>query len=182
MLKCDRIPHIKRNKCVRGKPADFFIGRTFRATNFLFNKKYECMGGRMQIACIKNPDEKQRTIYQIARVVYAETHAVSLQAVEALTSMIKNISVTSGRNISDIISDKNLFESLNPDSLNHDLLSVVANDKSFQMCVRVARRMMNGGLADCCNGATKFHHDGYIPQWATSRGYIAEIDGLLFYL
>ena len=160
----------------------FLLVAHFVRPIFYLTKNTNVWGGRMQIACIKNPDEKQRTIYQIARVVYAETHAVSLQAVEALTSMINNISVTSGRNISDIISDKNLFESLNPDSLNHDLLSVVANDKTFQMCVRVARRMMNGGLADCCNGATKFHHDGYIPQWATSRGYIAEIDGLLFYL
>ena len=180
MSKYDTITRIKENNSVRGKPADFFIGRAFCAT--FFYQKYYVGGARMQIMLIKNPDESLRTVYQIARVVYAETHAVSLRAVEALTSMIKNFAIASGHDVSDVITDKNLFESLNKDSSNHELLSVAADNRGFQMCVRVARRMINGGLPDCCYGATKFHHDGYIPGWATSRGYIADIDGLLFYL
>ena len=170
---------IKGNNSVRGKPADFLLVAHF-ARPFL--SKIFCWGGRMQIMLIKNPDESLRKVYQIARVVYAETHAVSLRAVEALTSMIKNFAIASGHDVSDVITDKNLFESLNKDSSNHELLSVAADNRGFQMCVRVARRMINGGLPDCCYGATKFHHDGYIPGWATARGYIADIDGLLFYL
>ena len=179
MSKYDTMIRIKGNNSVRGKPADFLLVAHFARPFFIKNI---LLGGRMQIMLIKNPDESLRKVYQIARVVYAETHAVSLRAVEALTSMIKNFAIASGHDVSDVITDKNLFESLNKDSSNHELLSVAADNRGFQMCVRVARRMINGGLPDCCYGATKFHHDGYIPGWATSRGYIADIDGLLFYL
>ena len=179
MSKYDTMMRIKGNNSVRGKPADFLLVAHFARPSFIKNI---LLGGRMQIMLIKNPDESLRKVYQIARVVYAETHAVSLRAVEALTSMIKNFAIASGHDVSDVITDKNLFESLNKDSSNHELLSVAADNRGFQMCVRVARRMINGGLPDCCYGATKFHHDGYIPGWATSRGYIADIDGLLFYL
>ncbi len=131
---------------------------------------------------INNPDETQRTIYKIARVVYAETSGTSLRATEALTSMIKNASKKLSRSIMDVISDPEIFDSLNKNSPRHKLLDVNADNRGLQMCVRVAHRMMHGGLPDCCYGATRFHHDDIIPAWAMARGYIADIDGLLFYL
>ena len=137
---------------------------------------------RMNLTLIKNPDESKSVLYKIARIVYAETHAVSLRSVESLTSMIANNARVYGREYSDIVSDNDLFEVLNPESKNHKLLSVNVSDEKFQMCLRVVTRMLHGALDDCCNGATRFHHADEIPQWATSRGYIADIDGILFYL
>ncbi len=136
----------------------------------------------MQLTLIKNPDESKSIPYKMARIIYAETQAKSLCAVEALASMIQNISGASGISFKQIISDKNLFDSLNKSSPNNKLLNVNPTDRRFQMCLRVVTRMLNGNLPDCCYGATRFHHEDTLPQWAMSRGYIADIDGLLFYL
>ena len=51
--------------------------------------------------------------YRIARVVYEQTGAETLHVVEALTSMIKNLSEKTGVEISKIISDKTIFSDEN---------------------------------------------------------------------
>lgn len=136
----------------------------------------------MQLKLITNPDETKKINYKIARVIFAETKAVSLPVVEAMASMIKNISVTSGKNLEEIISDKNLFESLDKNSESNKLLKVPANDRRFQMCLRVVNRMMRGTLEDSSCGAIRFHPANKMPDWAVARGYILDIDGFLFYL
>ncbi len=136
----------------------------------------------MQLSLIKKSDETKAVAYAIARLVYAETRASSLPAVEALTSMINNISVSAGKNFTEIISDSDMFESLNKDSDHHKYLSTDVSNRGFQMCVRVVNRMLHGALPDSCCGATKFHRVNRLPDWAVARGYIADIDGLLFYL
>ena len=137
----------------------------------------------MQMTLIKNTDTSSVTshAYKIARIVYAQTGAMTLPLVEAFTSMIKNISDKSGVAIIDIIQDASLFPVLMSDDINHNRIHVHANERAFQMCVRTAYRMLSGGLGDCCYGATKYHFANTMPDWATSRGYIADIDGVLFY-
>ncbi len=136
----------------------------------------------MELKVIKNTDPSRCGAYNIARAVYAETECVSLRAVEALCSMIFNLSRATGRAPLDVASDPNIFSSVNPDSPRHALMSVHSNNSGFQMCLRTVTRMLRGNLTDVCSGATRFHHDGDMPQWATSLGYVAEIDGLLFYI
>ena len=138
----------------------------------------------MQLTLIKNPDTSGTTnmAYKIARVVYAQTGGVSLPLVCAFTSMIKNLSDASGVTISNLICDKTIFPALSDSDVNHVRLHVPAQNRAFQMCVRTAYRMLMGQLPDSCYGATKFHYVDEIPAWATSRGYIADIDGILFYL
>lgn len=113
--------------------------------------------------------------HAVANCVFAETHAKSLRAVEALASMIYNAAHHDIQNVPKVISNANLFESakMQPD--------VNTASREFQMCVRVATRMLHGNLVDSCNGATMFHHSDTIPDWAIARGYIADIDGLMFY-
>ena len=136
----------------------------------------------MHLELIKNTDSEQSVAYKIARVVFAETGADSLYGVMALTSMINNLHNKSGREYTDIISDKNIFSALDSSSPQNVLMNVDAKSRAFQMCVRVATRMLRGVLNDTCNGATMFHHSDVMPDWATSRGYIADIDNMLFYL
>ena len=119
--------------------------------------------------------------YDIAHVVYAETCASSLDVIEALTSMIANRALKTNQKIQDIISDENVFESLNENSAHHKYLFVDENEPRFQICVRTAQRMKRGMLGDKCRGAISFHRESVMPDWARSRGYIAELDGLLFY-
>ena len=136
----------------------------------------------MQLTLISNPDASQAPVYQVARVIYAQTNARSLPAVEAMASMISNLARISGQEVMQIISNENIFDSLRSDSPRHELLSVPANNSGFQMCLRTSNRMLMGGLPDKCFGATRFHYSDCIPDWATARGYIADIDGLLFYI
>ena len=63
----------------------------------------------MQLCLIKNPDCSRKLAYDIARIVYAHTGATSLRVIEAMTSMISNASKKTGREISDIISDSEIF-------------------------------------------------------------------------
>lgn len=135
----------------------------------------------MHLEVICNPDERQKEIYTIARVIYAETYMPTLASVEALASLIKNITKQSNRNAIEIINDASIFNSLNPESNRHKYLEVDADNRVFQMCVRVVKRMMNNSWVDKCFGATRFHRVDEMPDWAVARGYIADIDGLLFY-
>lgn len=136
----------------------------------------------MQLTIIKNTDSAKAIQYKIARVVYAETLCSSLSAVEALASMIENVSVAHSREFSDIVEDASIFESLCEKSQRHKYLQDDCRTREFNMCLRVVQRMINGDLPDCCSGAVKFHRAAAMPEWATARGYIAEIDDLLFYL
>lgn len=135
----------------------------------------------MNLSVISVQSHTMSLAYRIARVVYAETCANSLRVVEALTSMIENCARKNNRDICDVISDVNIFESLNPDSIRHAEMNIDSNRREFQMCVRIAVRMLHGNLPDMCHGATMFHRTDLMPDWAIARGYIADIDGILFY-
>ncbi len=136
----------------------------------------------MQLSLIKHQNDFKSDVYKIARVIYAETCGQSLRVVEALASMIANGARVSNQTELDFINNSGLFESLNKKSSHHDLLKVDASARAFQMCLRVSDKMLKHNLNDCCFGATKFHRTEFNPSWAFARGYILEMDGLLFYL
>jgi len=136
----------------------------------------------MQMTLIENTDNTKIVPYKLARIVYAETLASSLPVVEAMASMIYNIHIKFDKPFEKIADDKNIFDVLDDNSPRHQYINVCVCDKKFQMCLRVVQKMMHGNLRDTVFGATKFHHADVIPQWAMARGYIAEIDDVLFYL
>ena len=135
----------------------------------------------MQLEIIQTSSETMSLAYNIARVVYAETFGCSLRVVEALTTMISNYARKNNCAIRDVISDATIFESLNQNSERHAALDVDVNKREFQMCVRIAVRMLHAQISDMCFGATRFHRVDLLPDWAIARGYIADIDGILFY-
>ena len=137
---------------------------------------------RPEFVLIKNDDDDKIATYKLARAVYAETRASSLLAVESLCAMIKNLSIKSGRELSDIATDETVFESLSKKSARHADLLIDSKSRAFQMCLRSVRRMMSGQLPDMVRCATRFHRSENSPDWAAAVGYVAEVDGLLFYL
>lgn len=136
----------------------------------------------MQLTLIQNSDNTQSVLYKLSRVICAETSASSLQLVEAMASMVYNIHIKYDVDFEDIADNEKIFSVLNPKSERHENLIVVPSDKKFQMCLRVVQKMLNGNLRDSVFGATKFHHVDVLPDWARARGYIAEVDDVLFYL
>ena len=127
-------------------------------------------------------NDYQHDVNKIARVIFAETCGKSLRVVEALASMIQNGAHATNQSAMDFVMNSGLFESLDKNSNNHDLLQVNQNARTFQMCLRVTDKMLKHNLPDCCFGATKFHRDEFNPSWSVARGYILERDGLFFYL
>lgn len=136
----------------------------------------------MQLQLIKNQNPEMGDAYKIARVIYAETLASSLPGVEALCSMIANRAAALNETVVAVASDSDLFDALRTSSPRHRYLGVPATNRGFQMCLRVVQRMMRGNLPDACHGALRFHRDSRMPSWAVSRGYIADVDGMLFYM
>ena len=139
------------------------------------------LGKIMQMEIIEAHDETITLAYAVARIVYAETLAKSLRVVEALTSMIFNAAAHDVKNIKRVISNSGIFESLRTESTRHEFLSVDASRRDFQMCLRTAKTMLHGNLPDACCHATMFHRSEFLPSWAVARGYICDIDGILFY-
>ncbi|MDE5615422.1 MAG: hypothetical protein K2I81_01145 [Alphaproteobacteria bacterium] len=136
----------------------------------------------MYLSVITHPDEKNKDKYEIARAIYAETGAVSLRLTEAMASMISNAAKKCGKSEIDIVRNQKIFRARYVSSSRHSGWYVNSDYEKFQMCLRVTQKMLNGTLGDLCCGATRFHHDDELPDWATSLGYVADIDGILFYL
>jgi hypothetical protein len=122
-----------------------------------------------------NPDDKTINEWHLARCIYAETMAESLSSVEQLCVMVRN----TGIDISELVNDETVFESLNKKSTRHKYLFVKYDEQKLQMCLRVVKNMKS--IPDKIFGATRFHRSDVLPEWATSIGSIAEIDGLSFY-
>ena len=129
----------------------------------------------MQLELVDAANEFTSLANVVADTVYAETGAKSLRVVEAMCSMIYNAADQKAENIKRVISDSKLFTHIKPDSV------IDITSRGYQMCMRVARQMLRGNLSDKCNHATKFHHADKIPDWAVARGYVADIDDILFY-
>jgi len=135
----------------------------------------------MRFSVTENPDASCGYKYEIARAIYAEGGGQSLKLAEALASVVANAAAATGRPPVDVVRDTALFPSRDKSSKRHGLWCVRADDTGFQMCLRVANKMLKGNLGECCNGATRFHHEEDMPDWAMNRGYVAEFGGLLFY-
>lgn len=135
----------------------------------------------MHLTVITNPDETSKDKYEIARTIYAETGATSLRVVEAFAAMIANAAAKCGTSAIDVVRDPAIFDARYASSPRHARWHVSAASPAFQMCLRVAHKMLNGTLGDVCAGATRFHHDDELPDWAMALGYVADIDGILFY-
>lgn len=136
----------------------------------------------MQLTSIEYRNDFPRDVYNIARVIFAETCGQSLRVVEAMASLIANGARANNQTEYDFVMKSGLFESLNPKSTHHDLLNTDSHARTLQMCLRVTDKMLKHNLPDSCFGATKFHRTEFNPSWSIARGYILELDGILFYL
>jgi hypothetical protein len=135
----------------------------------------------MQLQLLKNNDNVSIVAHKVARAIYAETYGAHLPAIEALASMVTNICLHTKRDLSDIVDDPMIFESANKNSARYKDRLADAARPQFQICLRAAKRMMNGQIPDIVMGAKRFHRAEDLPEWATSVGYVAEVGDLFFY-
>ncbi|MCL2369153.1 MAG: hypothetical protein FWC83_00580, partial [Alphaproteobacteria bacterium] len=85
----------------------------------------------VQLTLFENHNDAQITLYRFARVVYASGGGKSLCCAHALASMTVNLCKKTGRSLSDIITDENIFDVLCRNHINHDDLLVDSSMSSF---------------------------------------------------
>jgi N-acetylmuramoyl-L-alanine amidase len=74
------------------------------------------------------------------------------------------------------------FSCWNPADPNRAKLEAVTmEDRTFRMCVRIARRALAGVVDDPTGGATHYHTRDVAPPWSRGRSPTAEIGGHVFY-
>ncbi|MGN0919310.1 MAG: cell wall hydrolase [Alphaproteobacteria bacterium] len=125
-----------------------------------------------------------------AKTLYGEARGETLAGIEAVANVILNRHkmalhqkrVWWGKSIPEICLKPWQFSCWNPADPNFKLLQQdLSQEKSYQICKRVALRALHGNLRDNTHGATHYHSLSITPYWA--RGIIpsAQIGAHLFY-
>ncbi len=130
------------------------------------------------------------TIDILARTIWGEARGETLTGKEAVANVILNRFKLSqrrgkmwwGNTIEEICKKPYQFSCWNSNDPNYlKLLAVREEDLQFGICLRIARRAVNGVLTDHTNGADHYHTDYITPKWADARVPTAIIGAHLFY-
>lgn len=126
----------------------------------------------------------------LARTLWGEARYETLRSLEAVAAVIRNRAIRTRPDdcpgddqaiVATCLRDP-LFSCWNADAPNRSqLLTISSADPVFATCLRIARRAVNGALADPTGGATRYHARSVFPRWASGWSPCAEIGNLLFY-
>lgn len=126
----------------------------------------------------------------LARTIWGEARGETLQGKEAVANVIINRLKISrargkfwwGNTLEEVCQKPFQFSCWNEDDPNYTkILAVTEDDPQFAICLRIARRALNGVLTDHTNGADHYHADHVTPKWAHSRVPAAVIGNHIFY-
>jgi len=136
------------------------------------------------------PDTLAARIDTLARTIWGEARGETLQGKEAVANVILNRVKHAqrrgkfwwGNTLEEVCLKPYQFSCWNKNDLNYSkIISVKEDDPQFSVCLRIARRALNGVLADHTNGADHYHADSIMPSWADSRVPTIIIGRHLFY-
>lgn len=127
----------------------------------------------------------------LARTIYGEARGEPVRGKEAVAAVIINRVRRAerrggrywwGHDVVSVCHKAWQFSCWNGNDPNREkILSVSDSNKTFQTCLRVARRAIGGGLEDTTDGATHYHAKTVSPPWAKRKSPSAEIGNHLFY-
>lgn len=128
----------------------------------------------------------------LARTLWAELPDGSPRAREALAALILNrarlaarsqaAALRWGRTVPTICRAPFQFRAWQPRRPEHlRALRPDLDDPDWQACRRIASRALAGAIADPTGGATHYHREAELPEWAKGRSSTAEVAGLVFY-
>jgi len=127
----------------------------------------------------------------LARTLWGEARGEPVRGIEAVAAIIVNrvrhAQARGGRywwgnSIEQVCQKPWQFSCWNEGDPNRaKLLAVTERDRTFRICLRVARRAVAGVLDDPTRGATHYHTRAVLPPWARHRLPSAEIGNHLFY-
>lgn len=133
----------------------------------------------------------ERDTDTLARTIYGEARGELVRGQEAVAAVVINrvrrARVRGGRywwgaTIEEVCHKPWQFSCWNPNDPNREKIrTVTAENRTFQTCLRVARRAVSGTLKDATGGATHYHALGAAPVWARRLAPCAEIGRHQFY-
>ncbi len=126
----------------------------------------------------------------LARTIYGEARGETVRGKEAVAAVVVNRVRRSrqrdgywwGDDIAQVCLKPWQFSCWNPDDPNLSrIIAVGIENRTFQSCIRIARRAATGALTDPTGGATHYHGRAANPPWARGKAPCAEIGRHLFY-
>jgi len=127
----------------------------------------------------------------LARTIYGEARGEKIPGKEGIANVILNRVRKAksrggnywwGSTVHEVCLKKWQFSCWNINDPNRaKLLQVSAGNRTYQTCLRIARRAIAGTLKDATRGATHYHASNVSPLWARGRMYSAEIGNHQFY-
>lgn len=139
---------------------------------------------------ILNDPQKRRAADVLARTLYGEARGENVRGKEAVAAVILNrVKRAAGRggywwgaSVESVCLKPWQFSCWNEHDPNRSrILAVTPRNKTFQVCQRIARRAVSGGVPDPTGGATHYHTDRVRPSWSVGRVPSAMIGRHYFY-
>ncbi|NQU60999.1 MAG: cell wall hydrolase [Rhodospirillales bacterium] len=133
---------------------------------------------------------KDKAVDIVARTLYGEARGELVRGKEAIAAVIMNRARRGaerrgywwGATPVDVSTKPYQFSCWNEGDPNRAKIEAVSQDnRTFQTCLRIARRALAGTLKDPTGGATHYHAKGVTPPWAKDRKPSAEIGNHKFY-
>jgi len=134
--------------------------------------------------------QRDRALDVLARTVYGEARGERIAGKEAVAAVIMNRVRRArkrggywwGADVESVCTKPWQFSCWNRSDPNRDrILAAGPENSTFQSCLRVARRALEGRIEDPTDGATHYHNTRVRPHWAKGRQPSAEIGRHLFY-
>jgi spore germination cell wall hydrolase CwlJ-like protein len=119
-----------------------------------------------------------RTVDTLARTIYGEARGEPVRGKEAVAAVVMNRVARAmerggwwwGSSVAEVCRRPWQFSCWNADDPNrHRIERADESDREFASCLRIARRAIQGALADPTRGATHYHAQGITPPWAAGR-------------
>jgi spore germination cell wall hydrolase CwlJ-like protein len=122
----------------------------------------------------------------LARTLWGEGRGGSDEGLEAIAAVVMNRlrapGERFGRTVAEVCLQPKQFSCWNADDPNRaKILALKGDEPSLLRCRAIARRAIEGGLADPTFGAVHYHHRAIRPNWAQGKQASIRVDDHLFY-
>lgn len=145
---------------------------------------------RAEVPAARSPDAGG-AVDILARTIFGEARGELVRGKEAVAAVIVNRVSRArrggghywwGSDIESVCLKPWQFSCWNAADPNRRKIEAVGpENRTFQSCLRVARRAVNGTLKDPTQGATHYHAHHVSPPWAQGKAACAEIGAHQFY-
>lgn len=126
-----------------------------------------------------NVSAKNDVIDTLARTLYGEARGENVKGIEAVACVVLNrVKVADehggkfwwGSDVQSVCRKPWQFSCWNENDPNRlKIMRVTQDDPCFAMCLRIARRAVNGLLRDFTEGSTHYHTLSIEPKWAVGQ-------------